>query len=89
MVGLALSEARKVSNSEGLGYAIIILIILLTLAFGIDCLIVWAAMALWNGCLVAVMPMLAEVGYWQMWGIYLLTGFLFRARVTVNNSNNN
>ena len=89
MVGLALSSAKKAVDSEGFGAAIVVLIILLALAFGIDCLIVWAVMALWNGCLVAVMPMLAEVGYWQMWGIYLLTGFLFRARVTVNNSNNN
>ena len=82
MVGLALSSAKKVYDGSGLGLAILICVILVALAFGIDCLIVWWAMALWNGCLVGAMPILMEVGYWQMWGIYLLFGFLFRARIT-------
>ena len=65
---------------------VIALIIVLAFAFGFDCLIVWAIMGLWNGALVAAVPFIHSIGYWQAWGIYLLFGFLFRHTVNVNKS---
>lgn len=89
MVRLALNSAKKACNESNLGVAILLCIILIALAFGLDCLIVWWAMTLWNGCLVGAIPLLLKVKYWQMWGIYLLFGFLFRARITNSNTNSN
>ena len=65
---------------------IIALIIVLAFAFGIDCLIVWAIMGLWNSALVAATPLVSAIGYWQAWGIYLLFGFLFRRTTNINKS---
>ena len=65
---------------------ILALIIVLVLAFGIDCLIVWAVMGLWNCALVAAVPFINSIGYWQAWGIYLLFSLLFRHTVNVNKS---
>lgn len=77
------NKLENVVEQYGLGVLIMAVIFVLALAFGIDCLIVWGCMALWNSCLVAAIPFItAEVGYWQMWGIYLLCTFLFKARIT-------
>ena len=84
MFGIALSSARKACKNSGCGTVIFIAVFLLGVAFGIDCLLVWAAMALWNACLVAALPILAEVGYWQMWGIYLLMRIVFAAKANTN-----
>lgn len=65
---------------------ILALILVLVFAFGIDCLIVWAVMGLWNGALVAAIPFINSIGYWQAWGIYLLFGFLFRHTSNVSKS---
>ncbi len=65
---------------------ILALILVLAFAFGIDCLIVWAVMGLWNGALVAAIPIIKDIGYWQAWGIYLLFGFLFRHTSNVSKS---
>ena len=74
------SSTKKTLKEDGCGSAILLFIVLLALVFCFDCLIVWACMALWNGCLLAAMPHItAEVSYWQMWGIYLLFGFLIRS----------
>ena len=79
------NSTKKTLKEEGCGSAILLFIVLLALVFGFDCLIVWACMALWNGCLLAAMPHItAEVSYWQMWGIYLLFGFLIRSSGSVN-----
>ena len=81
------SSTKKTVEDKGCGYAILLCIVLLALAFGFDCLIVWACMALWNGCLLAAMPTVtAEVSYWQMWGIYLLFSLFFRSSSTINTS---
>lgn len=65
---------------------ILALIIALGLIFGIDCLIVWACMALWNACLVPVFAGTAvavgTIKFWPMFGLYLLFGFLFRSHST-------
>jgi hypothetical protein len=76
---------KKVTKGEAsIGTVIIAIIICLAIAFGIDCLIVWAIMGLWNGALVAAVPFISSIGYWQAWGIYLLFGFLFRHTINVN-----
>ena len=87
LVNQLFSSTKKTLDKDGCGYAILLFIVLLALVFGIDCLIVWACMALWNGCLLAAMPVItAEVSYWQMWGIYLLFGFLIRSSGNINTS---
>lgn len=72
---------NEYAEKLGCGGLIVALIICFAILFGIDCLIVWGCMALWNACLVGAVPFLAQVGYWQMWGIYLLCTFLFKARI--------
>lgn len=76
---------KKVTDDATSIWTIIIaVLIVLAFAFGFDCLIVWAIMGLWNGALVAAVPFIHSIGYWQAWGIYLLFGFLFRHTVNVN-----
>jgi hypothetical protein len=85
ITGSALSGSGKLfKDSSNIIVSIITVILLLGIAFGIDCLIVWWAQYLWNGCLVAAIPVLEEVGFWQMWGIYLLSSFLVKSNTTVN-----
>ena len=35
-------------------------------------------MWLWNGCLVAAIPGIKEIGWLQAWGILILCNFLFK-----------
>ena len=92
MFNAIFNSTRETMREHGCAWAIVLFIILLGLVFGIDCLIVWACMGLWNACLV---PLLAEaaveigrIGFWHMFGIYLLFGFLFRSHSTSSTSNN-
>lgn len=68
-------------------------IFVLGLAFGIDCLIVWVCMALWNACLVPVLAgtalAIGTIKFWPMFGLYLLFGFLFRSHSTSTTTSNN
>lgn len=85
ITGSALSGSGKLfKDSSSIVVSIITVILLLGIAFGCDCLIVWWAQYLWNGCLVAAIPVLQEVGFWQMWGIYLLSSFLVKSNTTAN-----
>ena len=84
ITGSAFSGSGKLfKDSNNIIVSIIVVILLLSIAFGVDCLIVWWAQYLWNGCLVAAIPVLEEVGFWQMWGIYLLSSFLVKGNTTV------
>lgn len=56
--------------------AVITLILAIGLVFGVVCFEAWVCFMLWNGCLVYACPLLVEVGYWQMMGIWLLLRFL-------------
>lgn len=84
------SSTKDTWEDKGCGYAIFLLIFLLALAFGIDCLIVWACMALWNACLVPLLAGTAlavgTIKFWPMFGIYLLFGFLFRHSSTTSSN---
>ena len=90
MFNAVFNGTKNVYEEKGCGLAIFMFIFLLALAFGIDCLIVWACMALWNACLVPVLAGTAmavgTIKFWPMYGIYLLFGFLFRHSSTTNNS---
>lgn len=85
ITGSALGGSGKLfKKNSNIIVSIIALILLLGIAFGFDCLIVWWAQYLWNDCLVAAIPVLEKVGFWQMWGIYLLSSFLVKSSATVN-----
>lgn len=92
MFSIIANSTKKTKEELGCGYAIAVCIILLGLVFGIDCLVVWACMALWNICLVPVLAGTAvavgTIKFWPMFGLYLLFGFLFRARTQSNSSSN-
>ena len=56
--------------------SLLCILLVFGLIFGLICFETWVCFVLWNGCLVAVCPLLMEVGYWQMMGIWLLIRFL-------------
>lgn len=77
-MGNAIIDGVKTGYKEGgIAVAICTLIILLGVVFGLYCGLAAIAMALWNGCLVAAIPILAEVGFWQMFGVMILFNILF------------
>ncbi len=45
-------------------------------------LLSWPVFMLWNGCLVDAITGVNEVTWLQAWGITILCGFLFKAKVT-------
>ena len=55
-------------------------------AFGLISFVVWITMLLWNGVLRDVFPVVPEVTFWQMWGLYLLSNILFKPSGSSNNS---
>lgn len=79
-------NAFEIAGGVVLGLLLIALVF--GLAFGIDCLIVWLCMALWNSCAVAAVSVLSPVGFWQMWGIYLLASFLIKSPTTSTSNSN-
>jgi hypothetical protein len=79
-------NATKTANSEGgVGVAIIVCIILCGIVFGLLCGVIAIAMALWNGCICDIFTSLPEIGFWQMWGVYLFCDILFKPATTNNN----
>lgn len=90
MFNAVFNGTKNVYEEKGCGYAIFLFIFLLALVFGIDCLIVWACMALWNACLVPLLAGTAlavgTIKFWPMFGIYLLFGFLFKSHSTSSSS---
>jgi hypothetical protein len=83
-----ISNTVKESNKEhGFITALIALIFLLGIAFGLVSGCIWIAMLLWNGVLVALFPAVGTITFWQMWGLYLLLDILVKP--TSNNSNRN
>ena len=75
-------------TAGGVALGILLIALVFGLAFGIDCLIVWMCMALWNSCAVAAVSVLSPVSFWQMWGIYLLASFLIRDSATSTSNSN-
>jgi hypothetical protein len=82
-MGNALSNTiKKLMNSGASVISIIFAVITIcAIAFGLECLIVWFCMFLWNSCLVAAIPAISTVGFWQMYGLHLLFHVLFKTTV--------
>lgn len=73
------AEEKKRSHEEiGCFSLILVMLFVLALVFGICCLCWWIGMLLWNGCLVAAVPVLTKVSFWQFAGIEILSGMLFK-----------
>lgn len=77
----------KSANEYGVAAAILIFLILCAITFAILCGIMAIAMALWNGVLIVLFPMIPAIGYWQMWGLYLLFDILLKSSVSSSTSN--
>lgn len=60
------------------GAVVIAIAGLLLLSF----LLSWPVYMLWNGCLVGAVAGVSEVTWLQAWGITILCGFLFKAKVS-------
>ena len=92
MLNIIFTSTKDAMKDHGCTWAVALFIILLGIAFGLDCLIVWACMALWNACLVPLLAgtalAIGTIRFWPMFGIYLLFGFLFRSRSTSSTNNN-
>ena len=76
MGNLLVNTTKEGYDAGGIGVAILVFIIMLGIIFGVLCGVIGIAMALWNGCLVVLFPMIPEITFWQMWGIYLLFDIL-------------
>lgn len=73
-------------HEGGVAVAIIVCLLMLGLVFGLMCGVIGIAMALWNGCLVALFPMIPEITFWQMWGLYLLFDILVKPTIPSNDN---
>lgn len=85
MVNTITKATKEGYDEGGVCTAIVVCILLLGLVFGIYCGIIGIAMALWNGCLVALFPVIPHITFWKMWGIYLLFDILVKPVVTSSN----
>ena len=75
-------EATKTAKDEGgIGVAIAVCIILCGIVFGLFCVVVAIATALWNGCIRDIFTSLPEIEFWQMWGVYLFCDILFKPAI--------
>ena len=86
MGNLLVKTTKEGYDAGGVGVAILVCLLMIGLIFGIMSGIVAIAMALWNGCLVALFPVIPEITFWQMWGIYLLFDILFKPSIPSNNN---
>ena len=81
MFNTIFNSTRETMKDHGCAWAIVMFIVLLGVVFGLDCLIVWACMALWNACLVPLFAgtavAIGTIKFWPMFGIYLLCLNLF------------
>ena len=84
-MGSILVKTTKQGYDEGgILAAIVVCVLMIALIFGIMSGVIAIAMALWNGCLVALFPAISEITFWQMWGIYLLLDILIKPAIPSN-----
>lgn len=81
MGNLIIKTTKEGYDNGGVAAAILVCILMLALVFGIMSGVVGIAMALWNGCLVALFPAIPHITFWQMWGIYLLLDILVKPAI--------
>lgn len=77
-------KTKELCGTAGLGVlgtigAFACVALIFSLAFGILSFGVWIAMLLWNGVLRDLFPVVPEVTFWQMWGLYLLSNILLKS----------
>ena len=87
MGNILVKTTKQGYDKGGIVTAILVCLIMIALIFGIMSGVVAIAMALWNGCLVALFPVIPHIGFWQMWGIYLLLDILVKPAIPSNNNN--
>ena len=66
-------------SDHGCCAMIVAIVLILGVVFGLLCLEAWCLMALWNGCAVPAVSVLSEIGFWQAWGISILSNILFKS----------
>ena len=83
------NKIKDTAETNGCLTAIILCIITLGLAFGICCLEVWVCMLLWNWFVAGILGF-AQITrtFWQMWGVKVLFGALFKSHNFSNNNRN-
>ena len=81
MGNLLVKTTKEGYDEGGVLAAIVVCLLMIALIFGIMSGVVAIAMALWNGCLVALFPAISKITFWQMWGIYLLIDILFKPSI--------
>lgn len=86
MGNLLVKTTKEGYDAGGIAVAIVVCVLMIGLIFGIMSGVVAIAMALWNGCLVALFPAISEITFWQMWGIYLLLDILFKPAIPASNN---
>ena len=69
---------EEIGSDHGCLGVIIAVVIILGIVFGLLCLEAWCLMALWNCCAVPAVSVLSEIGFWQAWGISILSNILFK-----------
>ena len=79
MGSILVNTTKKANKDYGALTAFFVFIILLGLIFGILSAVIAVIVPLWNYCLVPAVPVLEEVGFWQMWGIYLVFDVLVKS----------
>lgn len=76
----------KNDDETGCLGAVMMVILVLAIAFGLSCLYAWLGMLLWNW----VMPMIwagaPVMTFWPMWGLLELCGLLFKSHNTTTTS---
>ena len=85
MGNIRVKTTKQGYDEGGVLAAIVVCLLMIALIFGIMSGVVAIAMALWNGCLVALFPVIPEITFWQMWGIYLLFDILFKPTIPSSN----
>lgn len=85
MGNLLVKTTKQGYDEGGVIAAIVVCLLMIALIFGIMSGVVAIAMALWNGCLVALFPAISEITFWQMWGIYLLFDILIKPAIPSSN----
>ena len=85
MGNLLVKTTKEGYDAGGIIAAILVCLLMIALIFGIMSGVVAIAMALWNGCLVALFPAISETTFWQMWGIYLLFDILLKPSIPSSN----
>lgn len=79
MGSILMNTTKKANKNFGAFVAFCVFIIMLGLIFGILSAIIAVIVPLWNNCLVPAVPVLEKVGFWQMWGIYLVLDVLVKS----------